>query len=190
MYRRTIATLAIAVGLTASSAAVGLTTDQAVIEAALTHFAARKDAWFYDNSAPLAIWPRIEKSRWTADSYQYFNQGEGNCAVEQSLFEALRKRNQVGGPSSELLAKSDAWRLVRAEEEKTISPAFPPPPGVHRAPIKTLARLSRPGYSVDGSRALVFFSFNWSIHGADAQYVLTRANGTWVVACSHLSFMV
>jgi len=42
-------------------------------------------------------------------------------------------------------------------------------------------RAWRPGYSKDGQLAIVMFSIPWSIHHADATYVLVRQDGAWKV---------
>lgn len=123
--------------------------------------------------------------------YQYVNQGEGHCSIPKPLFLALVSRNTKSTAASDLLPQSTKWFVIRAGEEDKINPAWPPPPGVEkRKPIKTLVTLTKPAYSSDGLTALVFLDFAWSIHGADARYVLRRESDRWVVACSQLLFSV
>ena len=51
------------------------------------------------------------------------------------------------------------------------------PPGVFERPIRAWL----PGYSDDQSVAVVRLSIPWSIHHAEATYVLQRADGKWAV---------
>jgi hypothetical protein len=178
-----------AVALSSSVVAADLgADDRSVITTVLEHFANRTDAHFYDDSAKLAVWPRTERVRSASFGYDYFNQGEGHCAVERALYESYVKRNAESRSVGNLLGESEKWRRVLATEEKTVSPAFPPPPGIERKPIKTLVTLTRPAYSRDGSLALVVLRFNWSIHGAEARYVVKRSDNAWAVQCSQLVF--
>jgi hypothetical protein len=183
-------TIVAGLALSASAGAVDTSTDRAVVAAALDHFAGRTDAHFYDATAKLAIWPRTEKVRGANFGYEYFNQAEGHCSVARPLYDAFLRRNATSRTVGSLLSDSEKWRRVRPSEEKTISPAFPPPPGVERPPIKTLVALTQPAYSEDGARALIVLNFVWSIHGAEARYVLMRSNEKWVVDCSQLVLYV
>jgi hypothetical protein len=164
--------------------------DRAVVTTVLEHFANRRDAHFYDASAILVIIADTDKTRGTDSDYQYLNQGEGNCAIPQPLYLSLRKRNSTPASAAQLAGKSSLWRFVTSKEAETISPAFPPPPGRERELMKTLVTLTKPGYSADERSAFVNLSFLWSIHGAEAQYLLRRVGSSWEVACSHLVFYV
>jgi hypothetical protein len=48
-------------------------------------------------------------------------------------------------------------------------------------------RLWLPGYSPDGQRALVRFSWGPSPHGATATYLLSRTDGSWHVRWRHVA---
>jgi hypothetical protein len=92
--------------------------------------------------------------------------------------------------ASTLVSNSPLWRIVDAEEADAIGPGWPQFGDKERDPVKTLVTLTKPGYSADGNQAFVNLSFVWSIHGAEARYVLRRAGPGWEVACSHLVFYV
>jgi hypothetical protein len=174
----------------ASAIAAAEVDDRAVLNTVLEHFSARRDAHFYDISATLAIHEKTEQMHGSDSDYQYLNQGEGNCAIPQPLYLSFRKRNSAPVPSTQLIGKSPLWRVVTDAEAKIINPAWPPSSGVKRPPVKTLVSLTKPGYSVDGQSAFVNISFLWSIHGAEARYVLRRAGVKWEVTCSQLIFYV
>ena len=172
------------------ASAVGDVDDRPALKAVLEHFATRSDAHFYDQSAILAINPKTQETRGRDSDYQYLNQGEGNCGIPESLYLSLRKRNATAIAATKLAGKSPLWRVVSAEEAKVINPAWPPPMGKKREPVKTLVTLTKPGYSADGNSALVNLSFVWSIHGAEARYLLRREGSNWKVTCSQLIFYV
>jgi hypothetical protein len=92
--------------------------------------------------------------------------------------------------ASTLVSTSPMWRIVDAEEADAIGPGWPQFSDKERDPVKTLVTLTKPGYSTDGNLAFVNLSFVWSIHGAEARYVLKRSGPAWKVACSHLVFYV
>ena len=50
-------------------------------------------------------------------------------------------------------------------------------------PVKTAVDIARPAYFDKATTALVHFSFRWSIHRADANYVLRKQPNGWQVAC-------
>jgi hypothetical protein len=188
MTQLRIALAAVALGGAASACADSV--DREVMVTVLENFGARADAHFYDLSAKLAIAPTTQQLRDGETWYQYINQGEGHCSIPKPLYLDLVTRNAKPAAASELLPKSTKWFLVTPSEMDKINPAFPPPPGVARTPVKTLVTLTKPAYSSNGLTALVFLDFVWSIHGANARYVLRRESDRWVVACSQLLFAV
>ena len=179
---------AVALGGAASASADAV--DRDVLVAVLKHFGARTDAHFYDATAKLAIEPKTQQMKDGETWYQYINEGEGNCAIPKPLYLSLVTRNAKPAAASDLLPKSTKWFFVRPSEVDKINPAFPPPGVEKRTPVKTLVTLTKPAYSSNGLTALVFLDFVWSIHGANARYVLRRETDRWVVACSQLFFSV
>jgi hypothetical protein len=182
-----LATLAVVIAANAWADPV----DRDVVATVLDHFAARSDAHFYDVEAKLAIQPKTQQMKDGEVWYQYVNEDEGHCSIPKPLYLALVSRNVKSTAAADLLSKSTKWFVVRPGEEDKINPAFLPPPGVEkRKPVKTLVSLTKPAYSSDGLTALVFLGFVWSIHSANARYVLRRESDRWVVACSQLLFSV
>jgi len=173
-----------------STATPADTDDRAVMKTVLEHFAARRDANFYDDTAILAISPRTQETRGPDSYYRYLNQGDGNCAIPESLYLSLRKRNSTTVAATQLAAKSLLWRVVDVEEANARSPGWPRPGSMELEPVKTLVTLTKPGFSTDGDLAFVNLSFAWSIRSAEAQYLVKRAGSTWEVTCSHLIFYV
>ncbi len=173
-----------------SMAAPADTDDRAVLKTVLEHFSARRDANFYDDTAILAISPRTQQTRGPDSDYRYLNQGDGNCAIPESQYLAHRMRNSTTVAATQLAAKSPLWRVVDDEEANARSPGWPRPKDKELEPVKTLVTLTKPGYSTDGDSAFVNLSFAWSIHSAEAQYLVTRAGSRWEVTCSHLIFYV
>ena len=160
--------------------------DREVVEAALEHFGARSDAYFYDPKGLLLIWP--ETAKWTS-GFGGLEDPQGECPADRALLEVLRTRNSLTRPASDLVEPSTRWRLVKEEEKATMSPGLPLPPNApKRPPTKTVVTLHQPALSPAEDVALVVFRFAWSMHGAVARYALHRAGSRWKVTCSKLIF--
>jgi hypothetical protein len=162
--------------------------EREVVTVALTHFAARTDAYFYHPSSRLAVRRHTVAMGNEASRYAHVNEGEGHCSISESLYSALVSRNAEAGPAQPLVSPSRSWWVMTPAEEAEIRPALPPPPGKEPIPVKTVVGLTRPAFSDDGARALIFLRFHWSIHEAEARYVVARQNAAWVVECSQLVF--
>jgi hypothetical protein len=162
--------------------------EREVVTVVLDHFAARTDAYFYDRNSRLAVRRRTIAMGNAAPRYSEINKGEGHCSIPESLYAALVSGNAKDSPAQDLVSPSESWWVMTPAEESEIRPTFPPPPGKESVPVKTVVGLTRPVFSDDGLRALMFLQFLWSIHGAEARYVLAKRNGAWAVVCSQLVF--
>ena len=167
--------------------ACGASRDARVIAAALEDFGARTDTNSLHEDGIMLI--HQETGPWTTEMLRglSLDRGDDKCETSQELYESLIVRNSSAKSATPLVLASKKWRLVKPEETEK-SPFILPDMASVGEPIKTVAMISLPAYSAVGDTALVIFGFQWSIHGALAQYVVRQSGPGWKVQCSQLRF--
>jgi hypothetical protein len=177
-------------GILAAAAVLGvdakMPADAEVVATALAHFASREDTSI-GKEGLILLRPRT--GNWTDQLLRGFSLRRGNddCPLTSELYDRLVERNAVDAPVKELLRKSPGWRIARASEEKQNRLGFADK-SEEGEPVRTIARISYPAWSVDGDTAFVMFFFRWSMHSAIAQYLIGRSSEGWSVKCSQLRF--
>lgn len=113
---------------------------------------------------------------------------ELTCKLSDALRNRLLDNNRERVFAAQLVAPSKDWRLVDERdkqsgiEENWFS-------GTARGErVKTMMSIWRSAISKDTKRAFVYFSFLWSIHGADAHYLLERKGQQWKVRCTQFFY--
>lgn len=98
------------------------------------------------------------------------------------------QRAAVHEAAEDLVARTPAnqqrFRIDEAPKPITLIEKPATTNGADRGPPEVFNRAIRawlPGYSADGTIAVVRLSIPWSIHHAEGTYVLRRADGSWVV---------
>ncbi len=111
------------------------------------------------------------------------------CEVPEDVSDRLAARNAESLAAAPLVTASRKWRLIRPDE-MTGDPPRDLLPDKTRAgePIRTIVYLSAPAFSESGDLAFVLLSFRWSVHEAQARYVLKASGSNWKVQCSDLFF--
>jgi hypothetical protein len=160
-----------------------LQTDQTVLRAALQHFAERTDTSSMNENGVLLIAARsMPVDARQADSVTAEPFENANCKNRQSFRDSLLERNTRERRVAGFVGKSSRWRVVSGDDEPAL------PIGVSADDVKTSLRLSFPAYRPHGRAALVRFLFTWSIHSAEAIYMLEQHGNGWRVSCSDLFF--
>jgi hypothetical protein len=113
---------------------------------------------------------------------------ELTCKMPRSLATELLRKNGTEVDAASLVKVSKHWRLIDKNDkargiEDTLF--FGSRPGER---VKTVLSIYRPALSPDLNRAFVYFNFRWSIHGADAHYLLEREGNGWKVDCTQFFF--
>ena len=164
------ALLLAACGLADKAPRPGLADDRAVVAAALADFVAWKEVTYGKHEGILSVDPL--SAAWPDATAQYVraHASELEDQLGNELVEAFVERNRIAAPITPLLP-DPAW--AHAPNASTW-PRIP-------EGAKATGSLSLPGYSADGSRALLQIHHSWSIHGAIVTYVLTKKDGAWTV---------
>jgi hypothetical protein len=160
--------------------------DQAVFSVVLADFAKRADTHPYDRDGVILIEPRTRK--WDPEWLDTLasNPG-GDCPISRAFYGRLIERNRTKQSVDDLFVASPKWRIQDQVERHS---AFSSPKTKAGGPVRTIIQLSAPAFSESGDAAFVTFEFAWSIHGATAEYLLTRSTDRWSVKCSKLAFAV
>ena len=160
--------------------------DLAIIEIVASHFSARSDTLPYDKNGILLIRGDTPQLSRYSNSEQIVKLGkERGVDLPPQLVSALIKRNQKTVSLKGLLKEQKSFRL--ATNQETSKPIWDLR-SKKQPPIKTLASFALPAYSPDHSQAIVRLEFNWSIHSADATYLLTKEKNSWKIISSFLVF--
>ena len=148
-----------------------LADDRAVVAAALADFVAWKDVTYGKHEGILSVDP--VSAAWPEATAQIIREqaSELEDPLENGLVEAFVERNRIAAPITPLLP-DPAW--AHAPNAASTWPRIP-------EGAKATGSLTLPGYSADGSRALLQIHHSWSIHGAIVTYVLTKKDGAWTV---------
>ena len=96
--------------------------------------------------------------------------------VDSPLVTAYFERNQKSVPVERLIHGLPFLEL------------YSPPAGVQAGPsmptrFKAVGSVTLPGYSADGTRALLTLRHSWSVHAAVITYVLRKQGARWGVLC-------
>jgi hypothetical protein len=152
--------------------------DVEVLTTVLTHFAARKDTWPANPGGYIAIEPKTAGIDWLlsgllkTDPLRKF--------VPAYVVADLAKRN--AGPQLVPADLAPAAQ-VRIQTQEEVGD-FLHGGGNHE--IATLITPYAPGYSTDGTQAVVVLSFNWAVHTGYVIYKLRLKNDRWSVVTSHI----
>ena len=110
------------------------------------------------------------------------------CKLPSELQSKLIQVNSQTTDAEALVVPTKNWRLIdKSDEDGDIGEKW------HLGPkrgerVKTILSVWRPAISADANLAFVYFSFLWSIHGADAHYLLERKGKGWRVNCTEFFF--
>ncbi len=161
--------------------------DASLVRAALGDFVRRTDTMSLHRDGVVLI--ERETSAWTMETIRYFSLGResAKCPIARDLYEAVAVRNPAKELAAPLVAKSPKWRLL-AKDEAGSRAGYAVDKSSSGERVKTLAVISRPGYSAKADAALVLFHFRWSMHSAIAQYLLRKEGSQWKIGCSELMF--
>jgi hypothetical protein len=169
-----------------SQSSHGNDSDVEAISAALVHLAQRDDATFPNKHGLLLVEPT--SAVWTTQDLQTFGiyTRRNECQPRLEPMDLVVSRNSAPLPLQNMLSPSIGWRFVGTAEASKAGEGFPLQTS-DGTPIKTVASISLPAFSNDGTEALVLVSFPWSVHTAIAEYVLTTNDSDeWKVKCSEL----
>ncbi len=157
--------------------------DKAVIAVVLKDFAHWKEATFGNLEGFLELDPLSDaRSDATARDVKSLLP-EIAEKISDDLVAAYIERNKVAVPVTALIADSP-WARIRKPASKDAAPWNLP------AGAKATGSLSLPGYSADGSKALILINHSWSIHGAIVTYVLSKQGDRWdIVARDQAVFL-
>jgi hypothetical protein len=156
--------------------------DVAVLTAVLSHFASRPDTWPATPGGYIAVSPDTDVV--PPDTRPDAFLDELNRIRKLIPMEAVAdfdRRNHNKQAVPPVLAKTVRIRIQSLEE------AGGSPIGFHNHQIATFITTYAPGYTTDGTKALVRFRFNWAVHGADATYLLRLKQDKWSVLASELT---
>jgi hypothetical protein len=157
-----------------SPAPTGPDVDKAVIAVVLEDFANWKEATFGELEGVLEVKPDLlADPDGTAQNVRALATEITNH-LDSEAVDAFVERNRSAAPVAPLISGSQWARPRQPTAPDTFS--FGPPDGA-----KAIGSLTLPGYSADGSRALVQIHHSWSMHGAVVTYVLSREQGHWKV---------
>jgi hypothetical protein len=186
MAPKILATIVAAIVGYASMVVYADVRDQAVIATVLADFSQRSDTHPYDRDGVILIEPNTRKwdPAWLAILAS--NPG-GECPIGRAFYSRLIERNPAERSVDDLFVASPKWRKKDSAEAHL---AFSTPKTKDGGPVRTLVQLSAPAFSESGDAAFVTFEFEWSIHGATAEYLVTRSGDRWSVKCSKLRFAV
>jgi hypothetical protein len=155
-------------------AKTGPVRDRAVVLAALEDFANWDKATFgpnrgvlaIDSSAGIALEATAETIRAVAPKIRE--------KLSDELVASFLARNREGVPSFQLVDQS-AWAKPKPDGLDILTrPELP-------EGIKAVGSFTFPGFSGDGTRALLQIHHSWSMHGAIVTYVLARKDAKWRV---------
>lgn len=150
--------------------------DVEVLTTVLTHFATRKDTWPANPRGYIAIEPKTAGTDWLLSGL--LQSGSLRKLVPASVIPDLTKRN--AGPNlvpADLAAAAHVRIQTREEAGDFI---------MDNHDIATLITPYTPGYSSDGTQAVVVLSFNWSVHTGYVIYLLQHKEARWSVVKNHL----
>lgn len=160
--------------------------DREVLLLVMRDMAMREDAWTFGNRDGHQILVHLRPSRLDPGP-------KGQLAADLSdlvaaevgvLLEDMRARTTCEGPLPDLSSPDLDLQLV--DLDKLVSwPGF----GLEDYPdAKCFVRTWLPGYSSDGTTALVRLAFGPTPHGASATYLLRRGGSQWRIDWSHLTY--
>jgi hypothetical protein len=152
--------------------------DSEVIAAVLDHFAAQPDAVFGRKAGLIFVAPETEG--WSKN--QVLTYGGNRCESAPDFYDAFAARNSSSTSTRSLVVDSAKWRLPRPGEE-TNDGRFVVLKTADGQPVKTIAWISLPAFSVNDESAFVMFWYWWSVHRAIAHYVLEKTDLKWRVKC-------
>jgi hypothetical protein len=156
-------------------AAVGPEADKAVIAVVLKDFANWKEVTFGELDGVLVLEPDSEANPDATPEDIRSLASEISEELDDEVVATFIVRNRSAAPVTSLFAGLPWARLQQpAAKEATFS--FVPPDGA-----KAVGSLTLPGFSKDGSQALVQIHHSWSMHGAVVTYLLSKKNDTWQV---------
>jgi hypothetical protein len=156
--------------------------DVAVLAVTFVHFRARSDTRPARPNGYVAVSPETETLRTGAAPDAFLK--ELNRIREKVPSDAVGDfihRNRIKSSIPATLTKAAPVR-IQSEEQ-----AGGRPIGLNNHEIGSFITAFSPGYSADGTAALVRFSFNWSVHSAYATYALRLNQGVWSVEASELT---
>jgi hypothetical protein len=164
--------------------ASGQSPDSEVVAAAFRHFADRTDTFSLHEAGLILVQPQtLSITPDLAVSVLGDVEKSGECSGLTRFAGALASQNGSSVSVAPLLLLSSRWRAMVDTDpprsarylDETIS----------GEKIETMVWLTVPAYSGDGSSALVYLRFRWSmLHAADARYLIQRTPDGWGVKCS------
>jgi hypothetical protein len=165
-----------------TSASPLLDRDVAALGAAIAHFGTRTDTWPARPKGYIAVNPQtaIIGSEARPDGFlEELHEIRGSVPTD-AVGDFIR-RNRTKNDIPDSITKVTTVRIQTEEQ------AGGAPIGLNNHEIGRFITAFTPGYTSDGTTALVRFSFNWSIHGAYATYILKLKHGVWSAVASELT---
>ncbi len=150
--------------------------DVEVLTTVLRHFATRNDTWPANPGGYIAIEPKTAVTDWLLTGL--LKSGALRKLVPAAVIIDLTKRNDGPHLVPADLAPAAHVRIQTREEAGDFT--------MDNHEIATLITPYTPGYSSDGTQAMVVLSFNWSIHTGYVVYVLRLKEARWSVVKSSL----
>jgi len=149
--------------------------DRVVLAAALEDFAKWKKATFGKFNGVLAVEPQSRRLPDATVESVMSLASNIRSKIEPALALSFVDRNRIGTDVASLIAGSRwAQPYVRPEGDP---PRWQEPP----AGAKAFGQLTLPGYSTNGSEAIVQLHHSWSVHSAVVTYLLVRKGAGWRV---------
>ena len=150
--------------------------DVEVLTTVLTHFATRNDTWPANPGGCIAIEPKTASTDWLLSGL--LQSGPLRKVLPAAVIPDLTKRNAGPHLVPADLARAAHVRIQTREEAGDFI--------MDNHEIATLITPYTPGYSSDGTQAMVVLSFNWSIHTGYVIYVLRLKEARWSVVKSYI----
>jgi hypothetical protein len=154
--------------------------DTSVLAAVLSNFGKSRESAQFNRKGYLAVAPQtmpVDASLTYSDYFESFSPRLTPPAPPAAMSNFL-DRNRLSHSANKLGRLGGSIRIVTRElarRDPTLSsnPEYRP-----------IVFLRVPGYSDDSNWAYVDFQSLWSIHGADAVYLLKRIDGKWTVVAT------
>jgi hypothetical protein len=156
--------------------------DTPVLTVVLSHFSSRRDTWPVNPKGYMAIEPQtrtVAAQMRTSDFLEQLRETGKQIPLE-AVSDFIR-RNQHSNSIPADLASAARVRVLTREQAQGDSLAM------LKQEIAHLVTAYNPGYTRDGTTAIVRLDFNWSVHGAYATYLVQKREKGWSVIASELT---
>ena len=163
--------------------------DEEVLTIALEAFAKGPDSSQYNHNnshAYVAVAPVTKTTTNDFPDYADFAPGPDLWPrAPRAAIEDFLARNRHPFAATSLKSSSGSFRIQDNEKD------WEEPLHIRATDVRTIVRISVPGYSPDGKWALVKLYFRWSgWHRADAVYLLRHTSSGWTIAAQDFLYGV